>query len=67
MDTSGAAWRKSSYSRNNGGDCVQVAGMVPGLIAVRDSKDPDGPALAISAEAWAGFTGRTKRGWPGLA
>lgn len=59
---SGAAWRKSSYSGNNGGDCVEVAGTARGLIAVRDSKDPDSPALALSAEAWAGFTDRTKRG-----
>ena len=34
-------WRKSSYSRNNGGQCVEVGDAAP-LIAVRDSKDPDG-------------------------
>ena len=63
---SGAAWRKSSYSGNNGGDCVEVAGTARGLIAVRDSKDPHGPALALGAEAWKVFTDRTKRGQPDL-
>ena len=38
-------WRKSSYSGGNGGDCVEVARTLPAAIAVRDSKDPDGPAL----------------------
>ncbi len=66
MDTSGAAWRKSTYSGNNGGDCVEVARTVRGLIAVRDSKDSEGPALAFADEAWAKFTVCTKRSGPGL-
>jgi len=45
-------WRKSSYSGN--GNCVEVA--VPGTgMAVRDSKDPNGPALHFSAAAWTAF------------
>ncbi|MGH3897277.1 MAG: DUF397 domain-containing protein [Pseudonocardiaceae bacterium] len=46
-------WRTSSYSGGNG-DCVQVA---PALdrVLVRDSKDPDGPALAVPAPAWRAF------------
>lgn len=66
MNVSGAAWRKSSYSGNNGGDCVEVAGMMNGTVAVRDSKDPSGPALALTAAAWAEFTARTKHSGPGL-
>uniref|UniRef100_UPI00099D52EE DUF397 domain-containing protein n=1 Tax=Streptomyces odonnellii TaxID=1417980 RepID=UPI00099D52EE len=44
-----AGWRKSSYSNPNGGSCVEVADGVPGLVPVRDSKNPDGPAIAIPA------------------
>ena len=52
METSGAlSWRKSSYSTSNGGNCVEV-GTAPRTIAVRDSKDPDGPVLAVSREGW---------------
>ncbi len=47
-------WRKSSYSGNNGGDCVEVGNAAP-LIAVRDSKDPDGARLAFGREAWQAF------------
>ena len=38
-------WRKSSFSGGSGGNCVEVAGNLPGVIAVRDSKDPGGPVL----------------------
>ncbi|WP_225827856.1 DUF397 domain-containing protein [Streptomyces naphthomycinicus] len=55
-DFSGAAlWRKSSYSNGDGGDCVEVADNIPDLVPVRDSKVPDGPALLLSAAAWAPF------------
>ena len=53
------AWRKSSYSGNNGGDCVEV-GDAAHLIAVRDSKDPDGTRLAFGREAWAAFAAKAK-------
>jgi uncharacterized protein DUF397 len=53
-DLSRAAWRKSSYS-NNGGACVEVATNLPGLVAVRDSKDPSGPPLVFSAANWQAF------------
>ena len=46
MDKVAAAWRKSSYSGANGGNCVEVADG-PGSVLVRDSKDPDGPRLAF--------------------
>jgi len=54
-------WRKSSYSGNNGGQCVEV-GTAAQLIAVRDSKDPDGSVLAFAANTWAAFAERVKTG-----
>jgi hypothetical protein len=50
----GADWRKSSYSSNNG-NCVEVARNLPGVVVVRDSKDPDGSALVFSREGWRPF------------
>jgi len=55
LDLSRAAWRKSTYS-NNGGACVEVADAAPDLVAVRDSKDPDGPKLAFTPVQWTAFT-----------
>ena len=60
----GALWRKSSYSNGDGGHCVEVADNIPGLVPVRDSKDPDGPALLLSARAWAPFVAALKDGGP---
>ena len=57
-----AQWRKSSYSGSNGGGCVEVARNLPGAVAVRDSKDPDGPKLAFSPGEWAAFTAGVKAG-----
>jgi Domain of unknown function (DUF397) len=53
-------WRKASYSGSNGGECVEVATTPSPAIAVRDSKDPDGPRLAVSPERWQAFTDRLK-------
>lgn len=52
----GAAWQKSSYSGDTGGDCVEVAAQ-PCLVAVRDSKNPEGPAFTVSPAAFAAFVG----------
>lgn len=52
-------WRKSSYSGNNGGQCVEV-GAAAHLIAVRDSKDPDGTCLAFGREEWEAFAAKLK-------
>ncbi|MFF8843893.1 DUF397 domain-containing protein [Streptomyces sp. NPDC015127] len=49
-----AAWRKSSYSGDTGGECVEVADLAP-HIAVRDSKNPDGPVLTLTPAAFAAF------------
>ncbi|WEH33295.1 DUF397 domain-containing protein [Streptomyces sp. AM 4-1-1] len=51
----GVAWRKSSYSGNNGGDCVEVGSGLSGVVPVRDSKVPAGPVLVLADGAWAGF------------
>ncbi len=62
MDGTGAVtWRTSSYSGTNGGQCVEV-GNDARLIAVRDSKDPDGSVLAFAADTWAAFAERVKAG-----
>jgi Domain of unknown function (DUF397) len=47
-------WRKSSYSGGEG-NCVEVATNMPGVVAVRDSKNPSGPMLTFSADAWRRF------------
>ncbi|MFB7614599.1 DUF397 domain-containing protein [Kitasatospora sp. NPDC056181] len=53
--TTDLAWRKSSYSGGEGGDCIEVADGVPNTVPVRDSKDPHGPALTFTADAWRSF------------
>jgi hypothetical protein len=67
MDLSRAEWRKARRSTSNGGACVEVARNLPRIVAVRDSKDPDGPALVTSPAAWQGFTASVKAGLPGLS
>ncbi|MFI8516929.1 DUF397 domain-containing protein [Streptomyces sp. NPDC085481] len=59
-DFAGAAWRKSSYSNGEGGNCVEVLDDVPGVVPVRDSKNPAGPALVVPATAWADFVSGLK-------
>ena len=59
-DLTGSNWRKSSYSSANGGNCVEVAAGGPGVVAVRDSKDPDGPALIFSPADWSAFISSLK-------
>lgn len=73
MDLTGAKWRKSSYSGGNGGTCVEiavVAGSKEGsdrVIAVRDSKDPDGAALIFTPDEWHAFTAGVRDGEFGLS
>ena len=54
IDLSRAEWRKSSYSSQSG-NCVEVARNLSGLVAVRDSKQPDGAKLMVSRETWRVF------------
>ncbi|WP_035846895.1 DUF397 domain-containing protein [Kitasatospora azatica] len=60
-DLSGASWRKSSYSQQ-GGECIEVADGFAAVTPVRDSKDPEGPALVFPAEAFAAFVAAAKSG-----
>lgn len=70
VDLLSVQWRKSSYSGTNGGDCVECAPLGSaawrkascsgttggdGLVAVRDSKNPDGPAFTVAPEAFTAF------------
>ncbi|SEB74253.1 protein of unknown function [Streptomyces sp. 2224.1] len=50
-----ATWRKSTHSDGSGGNCLEVSDDHPGIVPVRDSKDPHGPALAFRAAAWTAF------------
>jgi hypothetical protein len=59
-DLTGTNWRKSSYSSANGGACVEVAGDGAGVVAVRDSKNPDGPALVFTPADWSAFIASLK-------
>ncbi|SCG16633.1 protein of unknown function [Micromonospora echinofusca] len=61
-DLTGAVWRKSTRSGDNGGDCVEVATNLPGIVAVRDSKNSSGPALTFAPDAWETFVSRVKGG-----
>ena len=59
MDVTGVAWRKSSYSGDNGGTCVEVGTIGP-AVAVRDSNHPDGSQLAFALATWKSFTDQLK-------
>ena len=59
---SATCWRKSTYSNANGGDCIEVADGFPGAVPVRDSKDPQGPALTFTPHAWSAFVADIKAG-----
>ncbi|MEO3786117.1 DUF397 domain-containing protein [Actinocorallia sp. B10E7] len=52
-------WRKSSYSTNTGGQCVELAAL-PGKIGVRDSKNPRVPHLSLNPSAFRAFVGRLR-------
>jgi Domain of unknown function (DUF397). len=54
-------WRKSTYSGDQG-NCLEVADDFPGVTPVRDSKDPDGPALVFPADSWSAFIAGVKAG-----
>ncbi|WP_051966871.1 helix-turn-helix domain-containing protein [Kitasatospora mediocidica] len=63
FDPATAPWRKSTYSNGQqAGNCIEIADSLAGIVPVRDSKDPSGPALAFSAEAFASFVAGIKRG-----
>ena len=53
-------WRKSSYGGNGGSNCVEVARNLDGIVAVRDSKNRDGPVLLLSRDEWASLITRVR-------
>jgi hypothetical protein len=57
-----SAWRKSSYTGNGGQNCVEVACHRSHVVAVRDSKDAQGPVLPLAPDGWREFTDRVKAG-----
>ena len=61
IDLSEVLWLKSSYSNGSGGDCLEVADNIPGMVPVRDSKVPGGPTLLLTATAWAPFVASLKK------
>jgi len=61
-DLTSAEWRVSSYTGGNGGNCVEVASNLPGVVAIRDSKDREGPALVIEPGAFAALTAGIRAG-----
>jgi len=55
----GPTWRRSSYSNTQGNQCVEVA-VIGDRIALRDSKDPNGPVLTFSKAEWRQFVRRMR-------
>jgi hypothetical protein len=62
MGDSDVTWRKSSYSGASGGNCVEVAQFPDPAVAVRDSKDPEGPRLVLTRDSWQAFVTDVKSG-----
>lgn len=54
-DPSNVSWIKSSYSGDNGGNCLEIAAGFAGWVPVRDSKAPEGPAVVFGRCAWDSF------------
>lgn len=61
QNLTGANWRKSSYSSDTGGDCVEVADLTA-HVAVRDSKNPGGPAFLTTPAAFTAFVAAAAEG-----
>ncbi|MET8690572.1 DUF397 domain-containing protein [Streptomyces sp. NPDC004732] len=59
---SATAWRKSTHSAGDGGDCLEVSDGDPDTVPVRDSKNPTGPHLTFRAASWSAFVSDLKRG-----
>ncbi|WP_433634371.1 DUF397 domain-containing protein [Nocardia sp. CA-120079] len=62
VDLTGAKWFKSSRSSGTSGECVEVAHLDGGMVGVRDSKSPTGPALVFTPSEWDAFTAGVNHG-----
>ncbi|HWM40422.1 MAG TPA: DUF397 domain-containing protein [Streptomyces sp.] len=62
LDLTAVSWRKSSYSNQDGGACVEVSDDFAAVVPVRDSKNPHGPVLAFTADGWSSFVSAVKDG-----
>ena len=62
----GITWIKSSYSGPTGGNCVEVAFLAEGEVAMRNSRHPDGPALVFTKSEWEAFLGGARDGEFGI-
>lgn len=62
MDLKHAQWRKSTRSAGNEGECVEVSTNLHDIVAIRDSKNPTGPALVFSRAEWVTFLRDIKTG-----
>jgi hypothetical protein len=62
LDLSATTWRKSSYSNQDGGQCVEVSDDFEVVVPVRDSKNPHGPVLVFPADGWTSFVDAVKNG-----
>lgn len=62
IDLSAAAWRKSSYSNQDGGECVEVSDDFAAVVPVRDSKVLHGPVLVFPAAGWGSFVSAIRDG-----
>ncbi|MEV5609229.1 DUF397 domain-containing protein [Streptomyces sp. NPDC052225] len=60
LDLSATTWRKSSYSNQDGGECVEVSDDFAATVPVRDSKNTLGPVLIFEAGGWASFVAALK-------
>jgi hypothetical protein len=61
-DLSRAQWRKAARSSSGNGGCVEVAGNLPGITAIRDSKRPEDGAHVVDRAAFAAFLADVKAG-----
>jgi hypothetical protein len=62
IDLNAATWRKSTHSGGQGGECIEVADGFADVVPVRDSKNPQGPALVFADAAWSAFVADVKAG-----
>ncbi|GAB3175514.1 DUF397 domain-containing protein [Streptomyces incanus] len=62
IDLTAVSWRKSSYSNQDGGACVEVSDDFAAVVPVRDSKLPHGPVLVFPAVGWTSFVSAVRGG-----